>query len=370
MQMNDISGYLESIYNISVSDLGSSSVVTVQDISENIEASLELILKKSESAKGVLTVIITSLVHKIFYKSQDIRYHQANMENGYSGRSFDTAFITPFLKRKNFPAMAESGWLTRSLEQNRPYDKDYSGSIRPKELKDAFLDIIDTIQQDICNEMLLRYILQYLILQRNKFDILLAKPTNLSLNKVTFLLEKHFSSKYASEGAARLPSLAFYAVYQCMIKELKRFNGKTLLPIENHTSSDRRSGTIGDINIIDSKQRYFEAVEIKHGIEITPQLIVDAYNKFCSTPVKRYYILSTVGIKRGEERNISIEIEKIKHIHGCQVIVNGIIDSLHYYIRLLDDPFDFIECYVLLLEKDTSIKFEHKKMWNDLINTV
>jgi DNA (cytosine-5)-methyltransferase 1 len=104
-------------------------------------------LEKSESAKGVLTVVLTSIVYKHFNNQQDIRLHQANMENGYSGRSFDTANITPFLKRKNFPAMAESGWLTRSLEQNRPYDKNYPGSIRPKELKDAFIGLVDEIQK-------------------------------------------------------------------------------------------------------------------------------------------------------------------------------------------------------------------------------
>ena len=44
-----------------------------------------------------------------------------NMEGGYSGRSFDTKYITPFLKQKRFlGAMKESGWLTRSLEQNIP----------------------------------------------------------------------------------------------------------------------------------------------------------------------------------------------------------------------------------------------------------
>jgi DNA (cytosine-5)-methyltransferase 1 len=368
--MNDILEYIENVYNDSSVELSSSLVVTIQGMPDHIEEQLLVILNKSESAKGVLTVIITSLVYKIFHTEQDIRYHQANMENGYSGRSFDTAFITPFLKNKNFPAMAESGWLTRSLEQNRPYNKEYPGSIRPQKLKDAFLYIIDIIQMKLYNELLLKYILQYLILQRNKFNILLARPTNLSIDNITYILSKHFFAKYASEGASRLPSLAFFAIYECMADELKRFYGKKLLPIENHTSSDIRSGMIGDINIVDSKGKYFEAVEIKHGIEITSQLITDAYNKFFSTPVKRYYILSTVGIKKGEENKISDEIERIKRIHGCQVIINGIIQSLNYYLRLINDSFDFIDCYVYLLEKDTTIKFEHKKMWNDLVNTV
>jgi DNA (cytosine-5)-methyltransferase 1 len=290
------------------------------------------------------------------------------MANGYSGRSFDTVNITPFLKGKNFPAMAESGWLTRSLEHNQPYDKKYSGSIRPKELKNAFINVIDEIQTNKQNDSILKYILQYLILQRNKFDIQLAKPINLSIADLVSILDNHFSSRYSSEGAARLPSLAFYAIYQCLIIELKRFTNKVLLPLENHTSADARSGRIGDIDIVDENEKPFEAIEIKHGIEITKQLVSDAYSKFHSTSVNRYYILSTAGVKEEETDSILSEIEKIRRIHGCQVIVNGVIGSLQYYLRLLNSINNFVENYVTLLEQDTSIKFEHKLRWNELIN--
>jgi DNA (cytosine-5)-methyltransferase 1 len=79
---------------------------------------LRMILENAETQKGVLGVTLTSIVYKIFRPQQDIRYHQDQMQNGYSGRSFDTKIVTPFLQ-KTFPhyAMAESAWLTRSLEQ-------------------------------------------------------------------------------------------------------------------------------------------------------------------------------------------------------------------------------------------------------------
>lgn len=48
---------------------------------------------------------------------------------------------------------------------------------------------------------------------------------------------------------------------QRLINETKRFEKKKLLPIESHTSSDKSSGRIGDIDIIDEKKRAFEAVE-------------------------------------------------------------------------------------------------------------
>lgn len=51
-----------------------------------------------------------------------------------------------------------------------------------------------------------------------------------------------------------------------------------------------------------------------------------------------------------------------------KVIVNGIMPTLKYYLRLLTNTFEFIDNYVNLLEEDTSLKFEHKVKWNQLIS--
>lgn len=335
----------------------------------NSQKIVDVILEHSEGSKGVLTVLVTSLFYKIVHPEQDIRYHQQSLVGGYSGRTFDTRYITPFLKEKNFPAMAESGWLTRSLEQNNPYDLNYRGSIRPTQLKSAFLDILDKVEKNIYDpEKVLSYIFQGLILKRNKQKIRLAKPVNIPITTIIEYLLKHFNFSYSTSGAARLPVLALYSVYECLMEEVSRFKGKTLLPLESHTSSDLRSGRIGDIDVVDDNGIPFEGVEIKHGIEITKQMAKDAYKKFSSEPVKRYYILSTAGIKKNEVEDVKKEVEKVKDIHGCQLIVNGLVDSLKYYLRLLDNPTDFLERYVKNVEIDQALKFEHKERWNEIVS--
>lgn len=359
--------YLEKVYIESMELVGSGNdIKTNLDIS--IVENLEMILAKSEAAKGVLTVILTSLVYKTFHPNQDIRNHQTSIENGYSGRTFDNRYITPFLKSVKFPAMAESGWLTRSLEQKVPYDSNYSGAIRPPELKSAFLKTIDFIQNGQNLNEILSYLIQGLILQRNSHQIDLAKPLNLPITTIVSLLSKHFESKYSAEGASRLPVLALYAAYECLIEETKRFENKSLLQIENHTSADTRSGRIGDIDIVDEKGKAFEAVEVKHGIAITSQLVKDAFEKFKTTQVNRYYLLSTANVDKNEVENIEKEIDRIKNIHGCHVIVNGLTHSLKYYLRLVSETSDFIENYVNLIERDTSLKYEHKVQWNTIIS--
>lgn len=358
---------LEKAFAEAMETVGSDDFIK-SNLNDDITKHLQEILNRSESAKAVVTVIITSLVYKIQNPEQDIRNHQTSIENGYSGRTFDTKYITPFLKSVKFPAMAESGWLTRSLEQKVPYDTNYSGAIRPTSLKIAFLETIDFIQNGNQLDDVLSFIFQGLIIQRNSQQIDLAKPLNLPIATIVDLLSKHFDTKYSAEGASRLPVLALYAAYQCLINETKRFQGKNLLPMESHTSADSRSGRIGDIDIVDEKERAFEAVEVKHGIAITAQLVKDAFEKFKTTQVNRYYLLSTANIDISQKDEIDQEIDRIKNIHGCHVIANGLTHSLKYYLRLLSDTSEFIENYVNLIENDTALKFEHKKQWNTIIS--
>ncbi|MBI3813798.1 MAG: DNA methyltransferase [Nitrospinae bacterium] len=360
---------LHEIYRKALSIINEGAFHVLINQLDNIEKSnLQIVIDNCEKGKGVLTVLITSLTHKLHNPEQDIRLHQENMEGGYSGRGIDFKYVTPFLKEMRFPAMAESGWLTRSLEQNMPYDFNYPGKITPSELKSAFLTLFDLVQnQDKSPEKYLLFLFSKLIEHREQEGIELAKPTNLPISAIISRLKQHFEFRYSSRGASRLPTLAIYAVYQCMIKELKRFEGKTLMPLEAHTSSDKSSGRVGDIEVRDTEGRVFEAVEIKHGIPINVQLIKDAYEKFKSHPIQRYYLLSTAE-EDSDIDSINKEILRISKIHGCQVIINGIYPSLKYYLRLLHNTYDFINNYVENLKKDTAIKYEHRLKWNEIVS--
>lgn len=63
---------------------------------------LRVVAENAEIQKAVLGVTLTSLVYKVYDPEQDIRKHQDGMKDGYSGRTFDTKYVTPFLKSK-FP---------------------------------------------------------------------------------------------------------------------------------------------------------------------------------------------------------------------------------------------------------------------------
>lgn len=358
---------LESIYDEAIDGLKKPDYVI--DINKSTAEQIDMIVEHSEKSKGLATVLMTLLSHKIVDPKQDIRYHQAQQKNGFAGRTIDKAEVTPFMKESNFPAMAESGWLTRSLEQPYPYTLDYQGKIKPEELKQSFLNILDGIEeQNLEAHGILEYYLRCLIVQRDSKNIDLAKPHSLTISQIVEVLRKHFTFKYDCAGQSRLPSLAMYALYQCTTRECKRYNAKELLPLASHNSADTQSGRIGDVDVNNEDSTAYEGVEIKHEIPITVQLIKDAYEKFKIYNTDRYYLLTTADINNADWDKIELEVKKIRQIHGCQVIVGSIYDTLMYHLQLLDNPALFIDHYVELMKIDDTVKFQHKKIWNDIIS--
>ena len=358
---------LDDVYNRALEAIAVNDLTTT--LPKAIKEQVELLVSRSETNKGMIAVLTTLLVHKQVEPSQDIRYHQAQLPNGFAGRGIDQNYITPFMKKVSFPAMAESGWLTRSLEQAHPYDLNYPGKIKPDTVKVAFLNIIDQVQvHRLGADDVLFYFFKLLIKQRDNLNIELAKPHSLSISKIIKLLEKHFTYRYSCAGASRLPTLAIYAAYQCMMGQVARFSDKHLCTLESHNSADTRSGRIGDIDVNNKNGTAFEGVEIKHEIQITPQLVRDAYEKFKVYNTDRYYLLTTANMDSADWDEIETEIQRIAQIHGCQVIVNGVYTTLKYYLRLVTDPAEFIDNYVELLKFDETIKFQHKTAWNEIIS--
>jgi len=245
---------LQQIYDAAV-EKAIEKANTFENLGNDVKNNVEYIVSRSENNKGMLTVLVTLLTHKIVDPMQDIRLHQAGMENGFAGRVIDHTYITPFMKSVSFPAMAESGWKTHSFSQARPYDLQYTGVFTPREAKDKFLHIVDQIQTKGTNPAgVLLYLFVLLIKKRDDLRVELAKPHSLSI------------------------------------------------------------------------------------------------------------------MDNADWSGINDEIQRISKIHGCQVIVNGVYSTLKYYLRLLNDPVEFVDSYVEAMKTDETIKYQHKTMWNDVVS--
>ena len=169
---------------------------------------------------------------------------------------------------------------------------------------------------------------------------------------------------------ARIPVIAMYAVYTLLVLDVKRYSGKTLLPLETHTSPDSRSKALGDIVVNNADGTCFEAIEIKHNKPITPDMVGVAYRKIKDSALNRYYILTTHEPNCDAYESVMQEITRYKKIHPCEIVINGVIPSLKYYLRLITNPASFIHEYTRWLEfeyqRASGIKQEHLRVWKDI----
>ena len=335
---------------------------------------IKTIAQNCSKQKGVYTVLVTLLVHKILHPNQDIRYHQSSLTNGFSGRTIDTQQITPTLKELGLPAMVESGWLTPSLEQPYPYTLNYNGKINNKAVKEAFLNIIDFIETNPKQAETTTKLLIYQVKQTTKSNQIsitkLVNPEKLNITTVINCLDAHFNHNYKTFGASKLPVLAFYAIYQRLIQEVERYKDCIVKDLGSHTASDRTSKTAGDIEIFAKKKQLIEAIEIKYGKPINLQIILNAQDKIIKHNPRRYYIFSSVDIKPEDKIKIQAQIEFIAINHGCQVIINGIIPTLKYYLRLVMSVEKFVEDYSQLVEQDQELQAVHKIQWNNILKSL
>ena len=325
----------------------------------------DVIVDNSENAHGAVAVLVTLLVKKISDPNQDIRNHRLDLPGGFSGRGLDSRFVTPFIRSHQLTSRRSSGWLTRAFEQPFPYSLDYSANISPRVVKDAFLRIVDAVENGRCDAFdALSRIFTGLIEKRERnTSIALARPVNLTVSDTVSKIEQHFSSGAA--GASRLPVLAIYALLKVVVDETERYNNCEVMPLESHTSPDTGSGLIGDVHIQDENGRICEGVEVKHEIPVTEGLIDDAYEKFRNLPINRYYILTTHS--SGLSPELDDKIAEVRLQHGCQVIVNGVIPTLKYGLRVVTSTSRFVDEYVSAVETDAVVSYELKQSWNQIV---
>ncbi len=353
----------------------------IKDVSPEVSKDIDYLIVKIDSNKSIVSALVTSLVKKTLEPAQDIRLHRTDFEGGYSARSLDTKITTLFFKDK-FPKYAnkESSFLTLATRERIKWTKDEGQSlkIRDKKLRESFLSVFEQIEQNKQNpEIYLQYIFAKLIQLSEKeailFNIIEKESREINLLNIHLVLEM-LREHFAIELSSRLPVVAVYSIYEILLPKVERFKNKKLLPLQVHTSSDKHG--FGDIEIYDNENNPFEIIEIKHNIPIDKYLIFDIDKKTKNTNINRYYILTTYqsGFSDVEaEKAVTEYILQIKRRTNLDIIANGIISTLKYYLRFVDDYGEFIEIYTKNLIADaknsTEVKSFHLEKWNEIIRT-
>lgn len=325
----------------------------------------------------IVTNLTTCLIAKVVDSATDVRYHRqpesamppppSGGENYFAGRVLSENLVAPWLRGNRF-FTAHSGWQTRTFERPRPYTLDYPENIG--HAKSEFLQILDLVQARGTSEAardLLTYLFYKQIQYRESQAFELTVPGIRDIDAILSMLDRHINYHYSQKGASRLPVLALHAVYSCMMPEISRYKDKVLRPLQRHEAADARTGTMGDIEVRNIDETPFEGLEVKHGITVDLSAIQSAYEKFHGTPsVSRYYILTTAVQCGGDDRESLDLLSQIRRSHGCEVIVNGVLPTIRYYLRLLSNPACIFAAYTRLLATDESLGYEHRKKWNEI----
>lgn len=345
--------------------------LTTYELSDRLKDALTEISSLSQKAQTGFTNIVTCLAIKAAMPNVDMRYHQVQIQKdtdrpaGFNFRGVSEKLIYPWLSENTFEG-AKSGWQTRTFERPKPYMMSYDENIGA--IKNSFLTTFDEIEEnEESAENALAYIFHLQLILRESKKIVMSHPRTKDIQLIVKLFREHFFHEYkASSGASRLPVLALYAIYTALIQQLDRYKGMELKLLEEHSAADSQTGAVGDIEIINTETgAVFEAIEVKHNIALNERIIGDVAKKIMSKTVDRYYILTTHANCEPDD-NLYKKIVSVKEMYNCQLIANGVIPSLKYYLRLLSDPSKVFPKYVELLESDKTIKHEHREVWNKL----
>lgn len=346
-----------------------------------------IIEESNKDTKSFISATVTLLLVKHKFPKHDLNKHTAKL-GGISFRTIDTKVTVPIL-RKYFPAYVNTAtaWLTPTFRGQEPLSEAVRKKTKSKKVKDSFLCFLETINKnpEVVEKVLLYLLCRLLKKQeqhkkgveknRKNIQLLLENKPPLTINKTIDILEKFLHlSQEKKLYTARLPVLMLYSIYNLLVSQhIGVYSGKHLAPIKHHTTSDVKEG-YGDIEVYDG-DNIFEAVEVKHNIAINPDIVVTKIYQVSDTPIKRYLFLTTAEpyIEKGYEEEIRKLIEEVKQDKGIEVIVNGVLHTIKYYLRILGDPLKFMKLLMKILYEENkknafTVREEHIKMLHALLS--
>lgn len=335
-----------------------------------VAEAIETIVGNLNRNKYLYSILLTALVEKLVNPTQDIRIGQTRLKGGYSNRSTDEKHVTPFLKEHNLTHCAASGAESgRNFERPESYALTHTGNPQGSGNREAFLGILHAVQEDNADPLECATLLLALDRLNNPAEQAeeVRALAGLTIEEAHALFSDHYRRAHGRKRA-RLPVLAIQAIYQSLVPEVARYHDAELLPVNRQTANDKKRW-IGDIQINRRGGGPFEAVEVKSGKQISRQMVLALRSKIRNQAVDRYYILSTESeyIAKNDVADVQSAVDSVRRTAGCQVIVNGLLPTLRYYLRLVADPQQFIQGYNELLRSDQDVNPAHRALWNEIL---
>jgi SacI restriction endonuclease len=337
----------------------------------SIRERVELICRNIRN-KALSRLILSCCLAKIHRPDIDIRkpYTEIVGEDAFSGRTYDEAYLGPFIAEHSLPCNTTTAFLTPALRNRSETLTPITNLVgRPPELYKAALQLLTDVHSGATNANdLLAESIRILLVVKNenqqRMETLLAgiKPMDgaipLSAESIVSIVQSHLVGRNAS----RLPVLIVAAAYKVASTQM----GEQVKVLASHNAADKQTGAIGDIEItLVNDKRVLTGYEMKMR-RVTRDDIDLAVQKILDKGIENYIFITTEEISQDVNDYAKSLYEKTG---GVEIAVLDCISFLRHFLHLFHrSRTRYVEEYqqLVLSEPDSAVSQPLKELWLSL----
>ena len=277
-----------------------------------IKDDLDVISNNISKSWAPFKATVASVIAKMVNPEWDTRNHQTQINGKHSLRTIDRCYVSNYLYKNGLYDTSTEFALTRSFEKAEPFDKKYSGMIKPKECKTSFLNIVEIINTNP-DECLLNDILVYLMTflkqrrettttLKNSIVVSSSSSNDINLHHVSKALDE--INKLGS-GSSVIPEIITHTLLSVIQPHL--WAGISMKPLKEHTAPDNHSKSYGDVEGLDANFKPKIVAEVKHKISINDTIVAIFDKKTKDEDIPLKLIITTASTEnRVVQNNICI----------------------------------------------------------------
>lgn len=290
-----------------------SEVIDTTRLTERcIKDDLDVISNNISKSWAPFKATVASVIAKMVNPEWDTRNHQTQINGKYSLRTIDRCHVSNYLYKNGLYDTSTEFALTRSFEKAEPFDKKYSGMIKPKECKTSFLNIVEIINtnpdEDLLNDILV-YLMTFLKQRRettttlkNSIVVSSSSSNDINLHDVSKALDE--INKLGS-GSSVIPEIITHTLLSVIQPHL--WAGISMKPLKEHTAPDNHSKSYGDVEGLDANFKPKIVAEVKHKISINDTIVAIFDKKTKDEDIPLKLIITTASTEnRVVQNNICI----------------------------------------------------------------
>lgn len=354
---------LDAAYQRATTDL-LTSLVSDAVIRDRIEK-----VSRNLTNRALVRLVLTCSLAKALNPQIDARkpYTEIEGEDAFAGRPIDEKYIGPFVIKHELPCNNTTAFLTPALRNiTAPLSSSLNFAGRPRDLYTAVFQLLEDLQNGkVSAEDLLAETLRALIVlkneQRQRREALLAGIKTaegalpLSGETIVGLVAAHLAQK----GASRLPVLIVAAAYHAAGALI----GEQARPLESHNAADSQTGSIGDVEIVFTRDdKIVTGYEMKLK-RVTTNDIDLALPKILDKSIDNYIFITTEIVSDEVKEYAASLYEKTG---GVELVVLDCISFLRHFLHFFHRlRAQYLEAYqaLVLAQPDSSVSAPLKEVW-------